>query len=454
MVDPEPSSSATITSCASNNSTESNSNAESTSNRPGAYLYTRESTGPAQAYRVTVPAGFLPGSELTVRAGSRLVRVRCPPTSKPGESLQITVPAESVTKWIRLRAAPLTAAIGNGSGGAVAMLPSMALINERAKESGGSAHTHVVTIPPDIYPGMQFTVKVDGQPFLVSCPASAGPSMSVRIVLPVQRESPESMPKNQLYEVAVPQGVQPGQPFPLVANGNRILVTCPPNVVPGGKIRFQLPVHQAVGNIQLKYDSEKGGWKRTIRVTDLKFQWVRLDGGDTVDLDSHFDFLKSAYVRKITFLEGNDARMRTGTVELVPASEAVVDSRMVVQNKTILSYADIAEVQGKPLEDKKAWFENICQQLTTPWEEGHIHICIRRSHLLIDSVEAIMSLGREDLRKHWRIEFWGEPALDAGGPTREWFELVTEQVYDPACGLWIPSVNNQACVDINPASGT
>jgi hypothetical protein len=167
-----------------------------------------------------------------------------------------------------------------------------------------------------------------------------------------------------------------------------------------------------------------------------------------------FDFTKSAYVRQLTFLEGNDARMRTGKVELVPADQAVVDSRLVVHNRTLLSYADIADVQEKPLEEKTVWFQNICTQLTAAWEDGHIKIVVRRAHLLLDSVDAVMSLGRDDLRKRWRIEFLGEPAIDAGGPAREWFELVTAQIFDPDFGLWLSSVNNQMCCTINPSSGT
>jgi hypothetical protein len=427
--------------------------------RPGAYQVTRISAGPAQVYRVTVPEGVRPGTEFTVHAGNRHVRVNCPPSSRPGQSLQITLPPESVTHSLRLRVAPVTAATGPGGGGRVEINPDVRRVNIQAKESGGSAQTHLVTIPPNVFPGMQFTVIVDGQRFKVSCPPNAGPNMQVRIVPPVQRDEPEAAPKTQVFEVAVPPGVQPGQPFALVTkNGQRVLVTCPPNVTAGQKIRFELPVSDVVDKIIIEYESEQGGWRRTIRVTDLKFQWVRLDGhasdgGDAVDLDSHFDFLKSAYVRKIEFLEGNDARMRTGVVELVPASDATVDSRLVYENRTLLSYADIAHTQGKPLEDKKVWFEGICEQLTHQWEEGHIKICIRRSQMLQDSVDAVMSLSRQDLRKRWRLEFLGEPAIDAGGPTKEWFELVTQQLFDPACGLWIPSINNQACVDINPASG-
>jgi len=176
-------------------------------------------------------------------------------------------------------------------------------------------------------------------------------------------------------------------------------------------------------------------------------------------LDKKFDFNRSAYVRKITFLEGNDARLRTGTVELRPAKEAVVESRLVIQSRTpnrtrtLLSYADIASVQGKPLEEKIQWFQNITSQLTGEWEDGHIKMVIRRKYLLIDSVDAVMSLSREDLKKRWRMEFLGEPGIDAGGVTREWFQLVTEQIFDPDFGLWLSSNNNQMCMIINPSSG-
>ena len=123
--------------------------------------------------------------------------------------------------------------------------------------------------------------------------------------------------------------------------------------------------------------------------------------------DSTFDFNQAAYVRKLTFMEGNDARMRCGTLELVPASEAVVDSKLVVNNATLVSYADIATVQGKTLDEKTMWFQRICTQLTGPWEDGHVQLSVRRAHLLQDSVDAVMSLGRDDMRKRWRVQVFG-----------------------------------------------
>jgi hypothetical protein len=338
------------------------------------------------------------------------------------------------------------------------MSEEVAKVNRAAVHSGGTAQTFLVTIPPYIDPGMQFQVIVEGQRFMVTCPPNAGPNMKVRIVPPTKPEEPEAAPKTQVFEVAVPAGVRPNQPFTLMANGQRVLVTCPPNVVPGQKIRFELPVQQVVGNIQLSYEGDSGGWCRTIRVTDLKFQWVRVqntaENAPTTVEDSTFDFNHAAYVRKLTLLEGNDARMRCGTLQLVPASEAAVDSKLVVNNVSLLSYADIATIQGKTLDEKTQWFHRICSQLTVAWEEGHIQISVRRAQLLQDAVDAVMSLGRDDMRKRWRVHFLGEVGVEAGGLTREFFELVSEQIFDPDNGLWQSGVQNQMCMTINPASST
>jgi hypothetical protein len=398
-----------------------------------------------------------------------------------------------------------------------------------------------VTIPDNVFPGMPFTIDVQGKRYVIPCPPDAGPGKKVKIVpprtksnssggvhdsassqgnrsransaassananrlradsssstgagdhddleelseysdlslgQPQQQESTQPT-KLQMFEVRVPAGVEPGQPFALLANGHRVLVTCPPNVQVGQKIRFNLPVTaQMVQNIQLQYEAnEKGsasGWCRTIRVSDLKFQWVRVtkcknnsedampstldESRRLLDVNAmnDFSFRKSAYARQLTLLKGNDARLRTGILSWVPAKDATVDSKLVLQHKVLLSYADIAAIQQKPFTDKLVWFEeSLSKLLLIPWEEGHVKLYLRRKHLLHDSVDAIMALSRTQLRQRWRLEFHKEPAVDAGGVTREWFQLITEQIFDPNFGLWMSSANNQACSTINPTSG-
>jgi len=52
----------------------------------------------------------------------------------------------------------------------------------------------------------------------------------------------------------------------------------------------------------------------------------------------------------------------------------------------------------------------------------------------------------------WRFEFIGEAGIDAGGLAREWFHLVSKEIFDPDMGFWKSSEGNQMLMEINPAS--
>lgn len=429
--------------------------------------------GSTTVFRVTVPENVRPGQEFQVYAGNRIVRVRCPPDSRPGQSLQITVPID-----------PATAGMGGGpnkggpggaaGGGPNPNLPPDSPNVRKINEPGNMGpDAYMVTIPEGVRGGQQFPVTIQGQQLMVTCPTNARPGMSVRIVPPPPptdvteqpnqqqqaQKKKEEKEKTQLFEVEVPKGVQPGKPFALLAGGVRVLVTCPVNANPGQRIRFKLPLAltqapkptNEAAAIKLKYD--KDGWTRTIRVHDMKFQWVRMDDTGNVDTNKRFDPEKSAYVRKLEFRPGEDPRLRTGVLSLVPATESYVDSKIKDERgNDVVGYAEIAEAQVKTFEDKAEWFQQKCGLLCVEWNEGHMRMNVRRQLLLGDSVDAVMSLSRKDLRKLWRFEFIGEMGIDAGGLAREWFQLVTEEIFDPDMGLWQSSETNQMCMQINPAS--
>jgi len=294
-----------------------------------------------------------------------------------------------------------------------------------------------------------------GRTISVQCPSNASPGMTVRIVPPPSLLGPppgmqsatdlnrppdsrgsqtgngnvrnQTVRKtvNQTFEVTVPNGVGPNQPFSLIAGGQRVLVTCPPNARPGTRIRFNLPVavdgpagnqQKEIIDVSLKYDTEDG-WIRSIRVTDLKFMWIRMEhDGEVMTPDGNFHVDTSAYVLDLTLLEGNDKRMRTGKLSLVPASDYTVDSVIKdMSGKEVVKYSEIGAIQGQSFDKKVVWLQKTCKTLGVPWEEGHMRICVRRENLLSDSIKAVMSLGRDDMQKIWRFEFMGEPGIDAGG---------------------------------------
>jgi len=411
----------------------------------------KSADGETCVFRVLVPEKVKPGEEFQVYAGNRIVRVKCPPDSKPGQSLQITVPVDSANKKPDLP-------------------PDSSNVR---KIPDTDPQAYMVTIPEGVRGGQQFPVTIQGQQLMVTSPPNARPGMSVRIV-PPPSDTPEGptgplgpprkiKPKRddstQLFEVEVPKGVEPGRPFALLAGGVRVLVTCPGNASPGQRIRFKLPLAltqktaPASEAAQIKLSYDKDGWTRTIRISDMKFQWVRMDDNGDIDFNKRFDAEKSAYVRKLEFVPGSDPRLRSGNLTLVPATESFVESRVRDdRGEDVVGYTEIAQAQVKNFEEKAEWFQEKCAMLCVEWNEGHMRMNVRRTFLLGDSVDAVMSLSRKDLRKLWRFEFIGEQGIDAGGLAREWFHLVTEEIFDPDMGLWQSSETNQMCMQINPAS--
>jgi len=480
--------------------TESSSTVAATAlSRPGAYSVTRSEQG-SQVFRVRIPSEVQPGQVFEVLCGpanSRTVRVRCPEESRGGDYLQLTVPPEPLTRAQMGGMAALTSATGAGGGGQVRMTNEVLQRNNEQQEMEqvdrenmlhrnrdttppAPPTTYMVTVPQGVRPGMQFAVDVAGQRMMVTCPAGVQAGMNLRIQTHEQQQQQSSLhssnstnpasstsaPPMQMFEVTVPPGVVPGQSFSLLANGQRVLVTCPHNIRPGQALRFNLPItdkqQQSSSSPpvkQLQYEDIPDGWARSIRVTDMKLQWVKTtrdgDRDSSVDTETTtFDVKNSAYTRKLRFLEGNDPRMRTGLLDLVPANQSSIDSSVQRNGKQVVGYAEIAAAHDKKkFENKAEWFQMICRErLRIDWNEGHMKIKIRRAHLLHDSIEAVMSLSPTDMRKIWRFEFLGEVGIDAGGLQREWFQLVTEQLFDPDMGLWLPSASNQMAMRINPAS--
>ncbi|KAK2465343.1 hypothetical protein APHAL10511_002697 [Amanita phalloides] len=80
-------------------------------------------------------------------------------------------------------------------------------------------------------------------------------------------------------------------------------------------------------------------------------------------------------------------------------------------------------------------------------------IRVRRSRILEDSYSAVMSHTAEDLKRRLMVSFDGEDGLDYGGVSREWFFLLSHEVFDPSYGLFQYSAHDNYTLQINPVSG-
>lgn len=171
-------------------------------------------------FPVTIPDNILPGEEFQVNVGSRVVRVRCPPDCSRGEH-----------------------------------------------------HHFIIPIP---------TADSDPPSYPAYMVAEFTPSDVTLIPTADTLDPPDEDKQTRLFQVEVPDGVQPGTPFALSAGGAHVLVTCPTNAGPGQLIRFKLPLTllQDPNNTnneleQIKFVYDKDGWGRVVRVTYLNFQWIQ-----------------------------------------------------------------------------------------------------------------------------------------------------------------------------------
>jgi ubiquitin-protein ligase E3 A len=70
-------------------------------------------------------------------------------------------------------------------------------------------------------------------------------------------------------------------------------------------------------------------------------------------------------------------------------------------------------------------------------ESPYLELRVRRASVLSDTLNQLCAHPPHALRKQLKVVFVGEEALDAGGVTKELFQLLTQQLLDPVYGLWV-----------------
>jgi len=84
------------------------------------------------------------------------------------------------------------------------------------------------------------------------------------------------------------------------------------------------------------------------------------------------------------------------------------------------------------------------------------NMVIRRNQIRQDSYDGIMGTSPDKI-KYFRYKLWitfeGEQGLDYGGVAREWFSLLTTEIFNPYFGLFEYSAIDNYTLQINPHSG-
>uniref|UniRef100_A0A671YNK1 HECT-type E3 ubiquitin transferase n=1 Tax=Sparus aurata TaxID=8175 RepID=A0A671YNK1_SPAAU len=105
--------------------------------------------------------------------------------------------------------------------------------------------------------------------------------------------------------------------------------------------------------------------------------------------------------------------------------------------------------------DYKQKYDYFRKKLKKPADiPNRFEMKMRRNAVFEDSYRRILSVKRADLLKArlW-VEFEGEKGLDYGGVAREWFFLMSKEMFNPYYGLFEYSATDNYTLQINPNSG-
>lgn len=78
----------------------------------------------------------------------------------------------------------------------------------------------------------------------------------------------------------------------------------------------------------------------------------------------------------------------------------------------------------------------------------YLRLKVRRDHLIADALVWLEMIAQEqpgDFKKQFVVEFDGEQGIDEGGVSKEFFQLVIEELFNPDFGMFVFNENNTTC---------
>ncbi|XP_076930173.1 E3 ubiquitin-protein ligase UPL1-like, partial [Bidens hawaiensis] len=102
-------------------------------------------------------------------------------------------------------------------------------------------------------------------------------------------------------------------------------------------------------------------------------------------------------------------------------------------------------------DNKRSYFRSRIRQQHDHHLSGSLRISVRRAYVLEDSYNQLRMRPTQELKGQLNVHFQGEEGIDAGGLTREWYQLLSRVIFDKGALLFTTGGNN-ATFQPNPNS--
>ncbi|KAI1381572.1 hypothetical protein F4677DRAFT_129916 [Hypoxylon crocopeplum] len=107
-------------------------------------------------------------------------------------------------------------------------------------------------------------------------------------------------------------------------------------------------------------------------------------------------------------------------------------------------------------DNKRNWFNRSVHNKQTAVSRPHslLQLQVRREHVFHDSFKSLYFKTGEEMKfGKLSIRFHGEEGVDAGGVTREWFQVLARQMFDANYALFVPVSSDRTTFHPNKLSG-
>ncbi|KAK9673731.1 hypothetical protein RND81_12G185600 [Saponaria officinalis] len=102
-------------------------------------------------------------------------------------------------------------------------------------------------------------------------------------------------------------------------------------------------------------------------------------------------------------------------------------------------------------DNKRSYFRSRIRQQHEQHLAGPLRVSVRRAYVLEDSYTQLRMRSTQDLKGRLNVQFQGEEGIDAGGLTREWYQLLSRVIFDKGA-LLFTTVGSNATFQPNPNS--
>jgi hypothetical protein len=102
-------------------------------------------------------------------------------------------------------------------------------------------------------------------------------------------------------------------------------------------------------------------------------------------------------------------------------------------------------------DNKRAYFRSRIRQQHEQQHYSPLRIGVRRAYVLEDSYNQLRMRTPDELKGRLTVQFQGEEGIDAGGLTREWYQLLSRVTFDKGA-LLFTTVGNESTFQPNPNS--